>query len=132
MSANVVLIDTSVLCEILAVPGKFSDAERFRKELASMVKSRSYTLLLPMTTILETRNHIGQCSTNGGHRRKAAQDFVLFVGQAFKGEVPLRPTPFFEVEKIAAWLAEFPDWTMRSGYKGKGSGLGDLTLPYSS
>ncbi|ATB30902.1 hypothetical protein [Melittangium boletus] len=128
MSANVVLIDTSVLCEILAVPGMCSDAEHFRTELEEMVESGDYTLLLPMTSILETGNHIGQCSMNGNVRRKVSHRFVHFVGQALRGEVPFRPTPFFEVEALAEWLAEFADWVMRSDSSGKGSGLGDLTI----
>jgi hypothetical protein len=127
MSASVVLIDTSVLCEVLAVPNLNSNPGGFRKELEEKIKALD-TLLLPMTSILETGNHIGQCSMNGQTRRKAAQDFVAFVTRALKGELPFRPTPFFEAEALSLWLAELPDWAMRSDAKGKGSGLGDLTI----
>ncbi len=128
MSSCVVLIDTSVLLEILDVPSKSSDPESFRGELAYMVESKTHTLLLPMTSILETGNHIGQCSPNGGQRRRAAESFVEFVGRALNGRAPFRPTPFFEAQELATWLAEFPDWAMRSDAKKKGSGFGDLTI----
>lgn len=127
MSASVVLIDTSVLCEVLAVPGLSANAGKFQKELKEKIGA-SDTLLLPMTSILETGNHIGQCAMDGQIRRKAAQTFVRFVSQALKGDLPFRPTPFFEAEELALWLAELPDWAMRSDTKGKGSGLGDLTI----
>ncbi|OJH39851.1 hypothetical protein [Cystobacter ferrugineus] len=127
MSANVVLIDTSVLCEVLAVPSLNSNPSKFQKELTEKIGSGD-TLLLPMTSILETGNHIGQCAMNGQIRRRVAQSFVLFVLRALKGELPFRPTPFFQAEELVTWLAEFPDWTMRSDAKGKGSGLGDLTI----
>lgn len=127
MSANVVLIDTSVLCEVLAVPNFNSNASTFKKELQKKLGAGD-TLLLPMTSILETGNHIGQCSLNGQIRRKVAETFVLFVSQALKGDLPFRPTPFFQAEELATWLAELPNWAMRSDAKGKGSGLGDLTI----
>jgi hypothetical protein len=127
MSANVVLLDTSVLCEVLAIPNLSSNSNRFQKALTGKIGAGD-TLLLPMTSILETGNHIGQCAMDGQIRRNAAQTFVRFVSQALKGELPFRPTPFFQAEELATWLAELPDWAMRSDAKGKGSGLGDLTI----
>lgn len=127
MSKNVVLIDTSVLCEILEIPNLSSSAGSFQKELKEKIRARD-TLLLPMTSILETGNHIGQCAMNGRIRRDAAQRFVEFVNLALTGVLPFRPTPFFQAEELATWLAELPNWAMRSDAKGKGSGLGDLTI----
>ncbi|ATB48122.1 hypothetical protein [Corallococcus macrosporus] len=127
MSENVVLLDTSILCEILAVPKLSSNARGFQNQLKDKIKAGD-TLLLPMTSILETGNHIGQCSMQGQARRKAATAFVKFVTEALKGDLPFRPTPFFQAKELATWLVEFPDWAMRSDAKGKGSGLGDLTI----
>ncbi|MFL6196371.1 MAG: hypothetical protein ACJ75H_19480 [Thermoanaerobaculia bacterium] len=85
------------------------------------------TLLLPMSVIVETGNHIGQ-NGDGHERREAAERFVRLVHAAIDGKTPFTPTPFFEPEALRVWLAEFPDWAMRTDDKGRGSGLADLTI----
>jgi hypothetical protein len=124
---TVALIDTSIFCEILAVPGKASDPAFYRSELKARVDGGEI-LLLPMTTILETGNHIGQCSSNGSKRRASAATFVTAVRQAIDGTAPFSPTPFPDVTDARTWLSEFPDWASQTDARGKGSGLGDLTI----
>jgi hypothetical protein len=102
-------------------------AERYRELLEEKV-SANESLLLPVTSIVETGNHIGQCSPSGGLRRRTADRFVELVVNAIRGKLPFRPTPFFEPESMVGWLAGFPDWVARSDGKGKGSGLGDLSI----
>jgi len=79
------------------------------------------SLLLPMSAILETGNHIGQ-NGNGRQRRQAAKRFVDLIQQAIRGETPFEATTFFGQEALLEWLGEFPDWASR------GSGLADLTI----
>ena len=86
------------------------------------------SLLLPTTAILETGNHVGQCSSDGGLRRKVAEVFVATVTEALDGRLPFTPTPFDDAAKLKSWLSEFPDWVARTDSKGKGSGLGDLSI----
>ena len=124
---SIALIDTSIFCEVLDVPSKASDAGKIRKELERKVAADE-VLLLPMTAVIETGNHIGQCSSDGGLRRKVAMRFVGAVLKAMKGKAPFTPTPFFESVALEKWLAEFPEWAVRTDPKGKGSGLGDLTI----
>lgn len=119
MSA-VCLVDTSVLCEILKVPGKHQDHQQHLAELQRRT-GRGETLLLPMATNLETGNHIGQMR-QGGLRFTTAERFVKLVQQAIDGQIPFTPTPFFQPEQLQAWLAEFPSWASR------GSGFGDLSI----
>jgi hypothetical protein len=85
------------------------------------------TFLLPMTAILETGNHIGQ-NGDGSKRRKAARRFIETVRQAIQGTNPFTPTPFVTPEALVQWLGEFEDWAMRVDARGKGSGLGDLSI----
>ena len=92
----------------------------------STQKSRTQ-LLLPMTAILETGNHIGQ-NGDGAMRRAAALRFVERTGQALRGETPFQTTPMVDKEQLIAMLAEFPNWAGRNDARGKGSGLGDLTI----
>src|SRR4051794_1277611 len=83
---------------------------------------QSESLLLPMSAIIETGNHIGHID-NGHQRRKAAMDFVDFVKKALLGQSPFTATqPFKESESLLEWLDDFPDWA------GRGLGLGDLTI----
>ena len=117
---SVCLIDTSILCEILQVPGKHGNHEEIYGLMARKIGERE-SLLLPMSAILETGNHIGQ-NGDGRQRRATAEKFVEFIRQAIRGETPFTPTPFFESEPLLEWLGEFPDWA------GRGSELADLTI----
>jgi hypothetical protein len=117
---SVCLVDTSILCEILQVPNKHGSHAEIFEQMERKIRERE-SLLLPMSAILETGNHIGQ-NGDGNQRRSAAGRFVSFVGQAIRGEIPFTPTPLFETEPLLEWLGEFPDWANR------GSGLADLTI----
>ena len=123
---SVCLIDTSVFCELLAVPNMNRRHEEMVGQLSAKLKVPEI-LLLPMTTILETGNHIGQ-NGDGRQRREAAKKFVGQVRLALRGQSPFVPTPLFLREELGGWLEEFPDWAMRSDARGKGSGLGDLSI----
>lgn len=78
-------------------------------------------LLLPMTTIIETGNHIAQ-NGNGQARRRTAQAFQRAVLEAIEGTAPWTPTPFFEIQSLRQCLGQFPDFAMRE------IGIGDLTI----
>jgi hypothetical protein len=117
---SICLVDTSILCEILKVPNRCGNHREIYAQMEG--KIRAETLLLPMSAIIETGNHIGQ-NGDGRQRRKAAADFVDFVKKAILGLSPFTATPLFkEPESLLGWLDEFPDWA------GRGSGLGDLTI----
>jgi hypothetical protein len=123
---SVCLLDTTILCHLLKVPNLCEGFADVTDEVARKVESRE-TLLLPMSVIVETGNHIGQ-NGDGRERREAAERFVRLVHDAIEGRTPFTPTPFFEPEALRTWLAEFPDWAMRTDDRGKGSGLADLTI----
>jgi ABC-type cobalamin/Fe3+-siderophores transport system ATPase subunit len=92
MSATIVIIDTSVFVEILAVPGKSQAIEETRAELEEWIEADA-ALLLPMAVIIETGNHIAQVS-NGAKRRRAAEGFVERVQEALDARVrSSRPRP---------------------------------------
>lgn len=122
---SICLIDTSILCEILQVPNKCGNHREIYSQMEQKIETES--LLLPMSAIIETGNHIGQ-NGDGRQRRAAADRFVTIIQQAIRGETPFTTTPFFEREDLQVWLAEFPDWAMRTDAKGKGSGFSDLTI----
>lgn len=123
---SVCLIDTSILCEFLEVPNLCESSAEVAAEMARKIELRE-SLLLPMSTIVETGNHIGQ-NGDGNQRWTTARKFVSLIQQAVRGETPFTPTPFFEPEELLTWLDEFPPWAKRSDSRGKGSGLADLTI----
>ena len=116
---SICLLDTTILCEILEVPKLCRDSTGVLAELDAKVRRRE-SLLLPMSGILETGNHVGQVG-DGRQRREVAKKFILLIQQAIRGEAPFTPTPFFEPDDLLAWLDEFPDWAAR------GSGFADLS-----
>ncbi|MGP8289684.1 hypothetical protein ACT3OH_05395 [Vreelandella zhanjiangensis] len=120
MSA-ICLVDTSVFLEILNVPGKASQHSEIFDQLSELVEHTRDELFLPMATILETGNHIGQ-NGDGRQRRHCAEVFTKYVSSALEGRSPFKPISFMEQKELQTWLDEFPD------HAGRGSGLGDLSI----
>jgi hypothetical protein len=119
MSA-ICLIDTSIFLEILNVPKKAQRHIDVLAELTGKIEGGE-SLFLPMTSIIETGNHIGQ-NGSGGLRRKCAEQFIGMIGDALEGRSPFQPLNFLESEQMKKWLLEFPDHACT------GSGIGDLTI----
>lgn len=118
------LVDTSVFCEIVPVPGRNQHQEEVLTELEHHIRD-DVTLLLPVATILETGNHIAHIS-DGGQRRVTAEKFVKRVQEALgniEGPAPWTvPQPLLAPDDLQHYLNEFPDCAMR------GIGLGDLSI----
>jgi hypothetical protein len=115
------LIDTSVFCNIVPIPGM----DNQRNEV--MAKFREYvlencTLLLPMATIIETGNHIAHYG-NGNQRRRTAEKFINLLQGAFQNRPPWTiPQPLFSEEDLSSYLNDFPASAMQ------GISLGDLSI----
>lgn len=116
----VCLIDTSIFVELLDVPVKASRSAEILLSVARRIEARE-SLFLPMATILETGNHIGQ-NGDGVARRACAQRFVQQVTAALEGRSPFKPISFLASDELRAWLNEFPE------HANRGSGLGDLSI----
>lgn len=105
-------IDTSVLLEVLDVPGHNSRHSEIFEELDKRI-GEGVTFVLPVTTLIETGNHIAQC---GGDRRSAAQRFVSAL------ELARSSTPPWIVRDVA-WNSKF----LESFVGGDSSGADLLT-----
>lgn len=117
---TICLIDTSIFCELLAIPKMYSNRAVIAAEFRNRADAHE-VFLLPMATLVETGNHIGQ-NGNGDQRRQTAQRFVGQVSRAFQGTAPFTLTRFPEIGEFSGWLAAFPDRAC------EGIGLGDLTI----
>ena len=117
------IIDTSILCEMLRIPGKFKKSDPGSITTTFQEKSDAgEAMLLPLATILETGNHIGQIR-DGEKRWTIANNFRTLVTAAFSDQAPFTITPLLDVDQWQDLLAQFPEWA-----KDHGAGLGDLTI----
>ena len=119
MSA-VVLVDTSILTNVLRVPSKCDQHVDVMTQLEDRINAGDQ-LMLPIATVLETGNHIGQ-NGDGASRRACASRFVDVVKQAAEESVPWTIVPLPETGDMVSWLDGFPDRAMRA------VGIGDVSI----
>lgn len=79
-------IDTSILLEVLRVPGKSQRPDAVRAELGERVDTGE-ALLLPTATIIETGNHIAQVD-DGRLRRSCAEGLAGVLRATTREEPP--------------------------------------------
>ena len=120
-------IDTSVLCELVRVPGK----DQQHKAIAAEFKKRIHDgdrFIIPITAVVETGNHI--CNAKVGDRRGAAGRFSGFLKSVVDGTVPW-------VVNDVEWGPQFLDRFLAGGSTGQsfidlaGNGLmggGDVAI----
>lgn len=119
MSA-IVLVDTSILLNILDVPGRSQRRAEVLTELGRLIDANDH-LFIPMAAIVEVGNHIAQLG-RGAQRRVAAQRFVAEVRKALANEAPWKPINFPSNQQVLGWLDAFPDAASA------GLGMGDLSI----
>lgn len=86
MSHRVTFIDTSVLVNIVPVPGRDQARDHVLSEFRQRIRSGEQ-FILPITTVIETGNHIAQLSDGHG-RRSTATTFTQILEQIVEGEAP--------------------------------------------
>lgn len=108
---DVVIVDTSVLLNVLNVPG-YNDhhAEVLRR--FEQFLTDGATLMLPLAVVFETGNHIADVP-DGRNRRKFSELFREEVRKALRDESPWRLVPLPDTEQVADWLESFPDCAMQ-------------------
>lgn len=128
MSTNVVFVDTSVLLNVLRVPGSGnedlirSDIERFSKLL-----NGGSQLVLPLTTIIETGNAIA--SVHGGDRHRCTTIFVKFLQRSLTAEAPWATAGFSDRTELLRHLVNGgPAIPSLADLMGAGVGAGDASI----
>lgn len=116
----VVIVDTSVLLNVLDVPSFNQDRGKVLADFAALVDAGA-SLLLPLAAILETGDHIADLR-DGRQRRRYAEVFRYRIREALNGEAPWVPIRFPDERQLAEWLDDFPDHAMR------GPDLSDLSI----
>lgn len=108
--SDIVIVDSSVLLNVLDIPGFNQDRNDVLEEFGLRVDAGDH-LLLPMAAVLETGDQIADLS-NGGERRRRADRFRDRIQEALRGEAPWTPIEFPERSRLLGWLANFPDRAM--------------------
>ena len=120
MGMGYVLIDTSVMLEILNVPKKANDHDAIMAEFKKKVDAGG-TFFIPLATIMETGNHIAQ-NGNGRQRLACARHFVNLVEKSLDGESPFMVLKFFDQKELRKLLQDFPASANRQ------ESFGDLSI----
>lgn len=97
--STVTFLDTSVLCELLAVPGKSRGDGVVRREFDERVAAGE-RFVLPITAVIETGNHIAQAP---GDRRRCALALTALVEAAAADRPPFTT---HDVRWDASFLAD--------------------------
>lgn len=125
---KVVFVDTSVLCNLLPVPGLDQQASEISAQMADRLREDDALYILPITTVIETGNHIAQIK-NGDHRRKTADRFSQMLSLIIEKKAP------WTLHDIA-WNRTFLEMLMAGAGTGTsyidhasaGVGTGDLCI----
>ena len=119
--ADVVVVDTSILLNVLEIPKMSDQNDEVLVELKEHIESQNQ-LVLPLATVLETGNHIAQ-NGDGRQRRECATRLVEVVRKAVEESIPWglawRPE---DRQELLRWLDDFPDSATR------GVGFGDHSI----
>ena len=118
--SSIVIVDTSVLVNIMDVPDRNQHRGQVLDRLATLIDAGDH-LFIPMAAIVEVGNHIAQVK-NGAHRRAAAERFVKEVRSALADEAPWKPINFPSNREVLTWLDAFPESATQ------GIGMGDLSI----
>jgi len=118
--SSIVLVDTSILLNVLNVPGRNDQRDHVLAELAVLLDQQAH-LFLPSAAIVECGNHIAHIR-NGVHRRAAAERYVEEMRRALTGNAPWQAMRFPSREEVVEWLQSFPESAMA------GIGMGDHSI----
>lgn len=127
---KVLIIDTSILCVYLCVPGKETCGAEDNKwdkikvdEILAKEKETKTTFVLPLAAIIETGNHIAQAKTK---RYEMAKELADLIRKTVDNETPwalfTEQSVLWEAENLKQLADEFPELASR------GLTLGDATI----
>ncbi|NEO56226.1 MAG: hypothetical protein F6K54_25985 [Okeania sp. SIO3B5] len=127
---KVLIIDTSILCVYLGVPGKEtcgSEGNKWDKvkvyEILEKEEKAKTIFVLPLATIIETGNHIAQANSKGYEIAKELGNLMKLTAD---NQTPwaafIEQSKLWDAENLKDLADEFPDFASR------GFALGDATI----
>lgn len=118
--SKVHFIDTSVLVELLNVPGKNERYEEVKAEYEQLAKHGDI-FVLPIAVLIEAGNHIAHIS-DGNMRYQIADKFSAIVWKAAKSEDHWNVMPEIPIEVLEKILKQFPKQAAAE------TGFGDISI----
>lgn len=118
--STVHFVDTSVLVELLNIPGMNDRHEQAKAEYESLVVNQD-TFVIPIAVLVETGNHIGQIA-DGGKRYEISDKFSKIIKKAICSEDHWNVVPELPVSVLENMMSSFCDWTKNR------SGFGDMSI----
>lgn len=130
MSRHIFILDTSVLCCWLKIPGKenagpIDDQWNFERidTLLSAERAKGGTFVLPIATLIETGNHIAQA---GKQRFERATSLANYLREAADAQSPWAAftdqSPLWQSEKLRSLADNWP------ALANSGLTIGDATI----
>ncbi len=130
MSKRVLILDTSVLCCWLQVPGKEEAGpanDRWNHDRISALleqeRIQNSTFVLPIATLIETGNHIAQAPS---HRFERASNLANYLREAADAKSPWAAftdqSPLWQAENLRTLADSWPQ--LATG----GTSIGDATI----
>lgn len=130
MSKRVLILDTSVLCCWLQVPGKEEAGpvnDRWNHDrinvLLEQERAKNSTFVLPIATLIETGNHIAQAPS---HRFERASNLASYLREAADAQSPWAAftdqSPLWQAENLRTLAESWPP--LANG----GTSIGDATI----
>lgn len=86
MTRGVVFIDSSIMCNLVPVPGRDQDRTEVQSELRERL-AKGQQFILPITAVIETGNFVAQLS-NGRLRRETATRIADILRLICEGKAP--------------------------------------------
>lgn len=106
---TICIVDTSVLCNILPVPGRDQERDQVMEDFELYLRDGAH-LLLPVAVVLETGRHIAHLS-DGSQRRRTAECLsnAVTTEPAAAPEKPFELVGQLSPTRLETHLADFPD-----------------------
>ncbi|WP_201615600.1 hypothetical protein [Psychrobacter urativorans] len=127
--ADICLLDTSILLNILNVPNKNQEIVSVTADFEIYAQSNC-RFIIPLSVAVEVGNHISQ-NGDGGTRRKIARRFVDMMNKTFAGNLPFEISDFDLKNEWQNWIGEFVDRAGQNKTAAKpneGMSLTDLSI----
>lgn len=116
-------IDTSILLEILEVPNKCKDSMKYKKEFAEFTKQSQANVIMPISVLIETGNHINHIKSNPQAKETSTQKFLEILNLFINSTNPWFFYGYDFNEKDIKRVIE-----TYQGYRYSGTGLGDIFI----
>lgn len=113
-------IDTSVMVELLNIPGMNTQHEAAKKEYDMLVEDED-SFVLPVATLIETGNHIAHIP-DGRKRFEIANKFTNIVKRGIGGEENWNVVPEIPLNVLERMMEQFPEQATVQ------TGLGDIGI----